>query len=344
MDTNKIDEALIYSYLLGETSLQDTLMIEQSISSSAETHKAVEDVKKILWLNDCFESEKEYDTKEAYTLVSKRISWKKKFMNLGNFFQRVAALLTIPLLASSIYFYKQSSTQTTNNAIAWHELSSAFGVISKVTLPDSSLVWLNSGTTIRYPVAFVDGKREVEIQGEAYFEVKSDIENPFLVKIQNEYVVKALGTGFNVCAYKDEPSLNVYLSHGKVDFVNTTSNKVHKLQEGEEISYNYASGVIDKCNKLDAEAISWRKGKLVFRNTPFKDVVKQISRHYNVKIDVEGKNIYEYTYTASFSTENLEQVLNLLKLTAPLEWKYIEQKKQADDSFSKARVRIRQTK
>ena len=116
-------------------------------------------------------------------------------------------------------------------------------------LPDQSVVWLNSGTTLRYPTVFKKGSRTVELRGEAYFEVQADQDRPFYVKMPNNLSVYVYGTKFNISAYDDEKCIETVLEKGRVNVI-TPNHKTIVLSPGEQISYNKESEALRK-EKVD---------------------------------------------------------------------------------------------
>lgn len=337
----EFDDELMYRYLQGQTSAEENERIQSAIDSQEDTKKSVKEIETLLFLNDMYNQCEKYDNKKAYKKVSGRIDSKERFHTIYGNFRNIAAILLLPLVLSCcyLYFYRNNTTQS----MAWTEITSIPGVISKVILPDSSVVWLNSKTSIKYPTEFVKN-RQVLLDGEGYFEVKSSKSNPFWVKTDKGYMVKSYGTGFNVRAYKEDMDLNVYLSHGAIDLSATSSQKHYKMKKGELLSVNCLSGEIVASSKNDLEIISWKEGKMYFRNTPLREIIRQLSRRYNVLIEVEEEDIKEYKYTATFTTESLEQVLNLLKLTAPLEWELIKGIQKKNMSYTQSLVKIRKVK
>ena len=129
-----------------------------------------------------------------------------------HYWQQVAAILLLPLLILSAYLYFKPASQI---AETYQELFTPYGTWSVVNLPDGSKVWLNAGSSLKYPTQFNDKQRVVSMQGEAYFEVESDKEHPFIVKTK-QLTVEATGTAFNVNAYAPDHVAAVTLVKGKV--------------------------------------------------------------------------------------------------------------------------------
>lgn len=155
-------------------------------------------------------------------------------------------------------------------------LTTPLGRQQKLKLSDGTIVWLNAGSSISFPLLFKRNTREVEITGEVYFEVKHKREQPFIVKAGNEQI-EDIGTHFDVNAYGDESSIKTTLLEGSV--------KVGKkiLRPGQQ----YANGKVFKVN-ADA-TVAWVTGYFQFEHANIKTVMRQIARWYNVKVNYEGK-------------------------------------------------------
>lgn len=208
--------------------------------------------------------------------------------------------------------------------LVYNELYVPYGKRYQVVLSDSTLVHLNSGSSLRYPVRFLKGNsREVELIGEGYFDVAKDATRPFIVNA-NEINIRVLGTQFNVSSYANEEEVNTVLVEGSVGLY--LKNK--KYSE-ERCSFLKAGqiGILDKkgksisINTVDTSLhTSWIEGKLIFRNTPFEIIRKRLERHYNVIIINNNKALDKNTYKAVFDIESIEQVLETLNRNYAIEY------------------------
>lgn len=252
---------------------------------------------------------------------------------------RVASILLLPLLISTAtlsYLYIRQSRQI--NTVSYLEASSAPGIVTKVMLPDSSCVWLNAGSTLRYPSRFTAQERVVQLRGEGYFEVQSDQAYPFYVSLYNGMQVKAHGTKFNVNAYEEDQLLESTLERGKIDII--AGNQVIALKPNEHITYNKEEKrfIVSTVN-ID-EKTAWKEGRLVFRNATLEEVVKQLSRRYNVDIVLHKKTQKNYKFRATFATENITQILDYLRLAAPIEWSFSKTEQQQDYTYPRQRIDV----
>ena len=210
-----------------------------------------------------------------------------------------------------------------------------------VMLPDSSEVWLNAASQIRYHKSFLNNREIFLEKGEAFFKVKSDKDHRFDVQTSDGITVSAYGTEFNVQAYAEEPDIKATLAEGHIQIGQINQSASQELIPGEQVVYSRHTQQMQvrKANLLVETA--WKDGKLVFRRTPMEEIAKQLSRHFNVNIQLQGKEIFDYTYSATFTTETLAEILALLEKTAPIRCEIIERQQQSDLAFTRKKVIIR---
>lgn len=199
--------------------------------------------------------------------------------------------------------------------LVYNTLTIPYGKQFSLKLSDGTTVYLNSGTSLKYPIKFIEGQhRKVFLTGEAYFDVAKDAEHPFVVA--SEHIdVKVLGTVFNVSAYPEDASADVVLIEGSVRVAanGTPSNQEATLVPGTKGSLNKTSENI-LTEKVDtAIYTSWIQGELFFRNMPFENIVKKLERHYDRKIVIKNKDLKSEIFNASFKEEPIENVLSYFK-------------------------------
>ncbi|MFT3747138.1 MAG: FecR domain-containing protein [Agriterribacter sp.] len=213
-----------------------------------------------------------------------------------------------------IYAGKNAST----TEIYFNTLSNPRGSsVIQLTLSDGTKVWLNVESEIRYPVAFTGTSREVEMKGEAYFEVAKDAAKPFMVK-SNGTTVQVTGTHFNINAYTDEASLNVSLLEGGVKV--SKDNNMVVLAPGEQAQ---VGGNI----KIDAHAdmeqvMAWKNGSFSFKGEDIYATMRQLSRWYNVNIQFK-EAVSEKFYGDISRQKNISSVLKMLETTGSVHFKTI---------------------
>lgn len=303
-------------------------------------HKADDDVQPVLELVDRLAMQKGIDVEKNWHQLHARIHHRKQKSQLLIWIRNIAAILLLPLLGLSVYLYHQTNVLK-SSSIRLLEATTASGVRTKITLSDGSEVWLNSGSTLSYPERFTKDKRQVTLSGEAFFKVKSDKDHRFDVQTSDGITVSAYGTEFNVQAYAEEPEIKATLAEGHIQIDQTNQPASQELIPGEQAVYSRHTQQMQvrKANLLVETA--WKDGKLVFRRTPMEEIAKQLSRHFNVNIQLQGKEIFDYTYSATFTTETLAEILSLLEKTAPIRCEIIEPQQQSDLAFTRKKVIIR---
>jgi ferric-dicitrate binding protein FerR (iron transport regulator) len=196
---------------------------------------------------------------------------------------RIAAILILPLISAGITYLTVKNSKTADNSIAFIECIVPDGEVRTITLPDSSVVKVNSGSILIYPRHFA-GTRDIFLNGEAYFTVTKDETKPFIVKTSG-MDVEALGTVFNVSAYTDGENLSTSLESGKVNvtFKNMDKEPILLLPD-EQVVYGKNSGLIEKKTVKIENAIAWINGNMVIQSMPVNEVMKIVERRYAVKV------------------------------------------------------------
>lgn len=194
----------------------------------------------------------------------------------------------------------------------WLSISTPRGGTYHVTLADGTNIWLNAGSTLRYPARFDGAERIVELEGEAYFEVKKTPTKriPFTVK-SNGQAISVLGTEFNVAAYADEPTVRTVLVEGSVKIVAHTAKREVLLKPGEEAVLSSAGIQTREANV--ASVTAWKTGKFRFDDTELHEIMNQLSRWYDVEVEYRGVIKKTYFYGVMNRDETLAGVLEALR-------------------------------
>jgi len=182
-----------------------------------------------------------------------------------------------------------------------------------IILPDGSKVWLNAASSLRFPTAFTGKERKVEITGEVYFEVAHNTKMPFVVT-SGETEIKVLGTHFNVMAYSDEKVLNTTLLEGSVKV--SRAGKFALLSPGQQASVRMISDDIRIVDDIDIEKeMAWKNGYFQFEDDNLENIMRQISRWYDVDVTYEG-NPGKETFTGRLPRNgNVSKVFKILSLS-----------------------------
>lgn len=264
------------------------------------------------------------------------------FGKVLTFFSRIAAILILPFLAYSVFVTVKMNANTPAKAkeLVWQTVKTPAGMQTDFLLSDSSHVWLNSGSVFRYPVSFASDVRQVELTGEAFFDVAKDAAHPFLVQA-GKMNIEVKGTRFDVINYPDETLTELILEAGAVNLFSgkyADHKSVANLKPGQ-------SALLDNVlNKLTINKVyvdkytAWKEGKLIFKDDRMDEVVRKLNRWFNVDIILNSPELNEYVYTASYRDETLSQILELLTISAPIRYTISERERQTDNSFSKRKI------
>lgn len=246
------------------------------------------------------------------TKKSQKGSFKKNFSLIG---MKVAAILIVALLITSIiWINKQSQTKQENIT---QNILAPYGTKAKLTLPDGSTVWLNSGTKIFFPKKF--GKeRRIELKGEAFFDVVKN-GKPFLVNTTHG-LIKVLGTAFDVKSY-DNDNFQTTLIRGSIKLQSHDINQGVILKPGQQATFDKNKNIC--VNQVDTELYtSWKDGKLIFYHEPLCSVIKKLERNYNVKIVLKDKKIENLEFSGIIEKEPFSEILQLLAKTSSIKYTY----------------------
>ncbi|MGM8360612.1 FecR family protein [Flavobacterium sp. ARAG 55.4] len=196
--------------------------------------------------------------------------------------------------------------------LVYNEIKIPYGKTFEITLSDGTQVFMNAGSSLKYPVQFIKGQnREVILEGEAFFDVTKDKMHPFVVKTRGMNV-KVLGTKFNVSSYKEDADINAVLVEGSVSLSNVgMPDKNTMLVPGEKGTWNSQKTEI-AVKKVDTRNYTeWMTGEIVFRKTAFKDIIIKLERSYNVTINNQKTDLFEKKFNASFN-KNIESIDEVL--------------------------------
>ncbi len=209
-----------------------------------------------------------------------------------------------------------SSANAKKSEVLYNSITTPRGGQYRLVLPDKSTVFLNSVSSIRFPVEFTGAERKVEITGEAYFEVSRDPGKPFRVLVKNQVSgkvseVEVIGTHFNINAYSDLPVSRTTLLEGSVRFSNGNEQVV--LSPGEQLQLNQNDVISVQKNVNVENEIAWTKGMFIFNHADIQEIMRQISNWYDVDVTFQG-NIISTTFSGVVSRKsNVSEVLKIME-------------------------------
>ncbi|MEX1239356.1 MAG: FecR domain-containing protein [Cyclobacteriaceae bacterium] len=347
MDIEQRDfgDNLIANYLSGTATPEEEKELITWIGLSERNKQYYDQLRNIWITSDMSFDPESINTDLALEKVLKRISKETKLLTFWLYWKNVAAIILIPVLLGYVPFLMfRSGALFTSPKPIYSEAHAAFGSRTHLRLPDGSLVWLNSGSSVKFPDRFVEDERVVYLTGEAYFEIVSNPSMPFHVQTSS-LDVKVTGTAFNVSDYRTDTCTTVTLVSGEV-FVNEITNGSRRkllaqLHPNQHLIFGKRDKTVQLSNDNAYEYVAWKDGKLVFRNKPLSFVVKKIGQVFNVDIVLQGSQQFQdYRYRATFQDESLTEILKLLKISSPLDFTEVKRSPLADGSFPKKKIII----
>jgi ferric-dicitrate binding protein FerR (iron transport regulator) len=228
----------------------------------------------------------------------------------------VAVLLPI-LLLSGLGFYLNRQTDLFSGT-TYSEVYVPKGEDARIFFQDGTEVFLNADTKIRYPNRFGLRKREIYLEGEAYFNVASNRSRPFVVHAQHTET-EVVGTSFNVRAYGNSNTIEVVLDEGRTAF--HVHQNSYPMLPGQKIEYDKSTGRITLRNLINpSNASLWKKNVLHFYDTPLAEVIKELERRFDVQFHVQDAAALNYSYTLTTKQPGIENVLKELQKISPVKF------------------------
>lgn len=250
-------------------------------------------------------------------LLYRRIDKNIRYNRTRKIFLKVAAVLLPVLLISGLSFYLNKQTDFFTET-TYSEVYVPRGEDARIFFQDGTEVFLNADTRIRYPNKFGLRKREVYLDGEAYFSVVSNRKRPFIVHAQHTQT-EVLGTSFNVKAYTNSNIIEVVLDEGRTSF--HVHQNSYPLLPGQKIEYDKTTGRTTLHNLINSSNASlWKKNILHFYDTPLAEVMKVLERRFDVQFQVETPAALNYSYTLTTKQPGIENVLKELQKISPVKF------------------------
>lgn len=217
-----------------------------------------------------------------------------------------------------LIYWEDAAPTNQGDKIGINKIVTPKGGEYQIVLPDGTKVWLNAASALSYPSRFSGDTREVNLQGEAYFEVTKG--KPFIV-VADHQRIDVLGTKFNVSAYQDDKQRITSLLEGAVRVTNA-ANRSMLLKPGEQAAVVPDKTQIDLTTFSPEEVLGWKNGYFTFNNTPIKSVMKIIARWYDIDIFYEGDAINKVNFGGTISRfDRLEKLLNTISLTGSVKFR-----------------------
>lgn len=300
------------------------LTSEEQTSAVDELTADIKDLEQVILISkkvDLYFQLKKYPNDIAWGKVQNQIQHKSQSQRprfrklLSGPSMRIAATVLVAALLSVAGYNIFSRWGASSQII---ELTSSNQLAKTVTLPDGTLVSLNSDTYLIYPKRFANYTREVTIEGEAFFEVKPNNKKPFIIHAGNAQI-KVLGTSFNVNAYPDSKLMEVTVKTGKVQVRNETAESKQFneliLSPGDKGTLVLSSNALLKTTNQNLNFMAWKTHNLIFRAASLREVISNLEKVYKVNIRLDDPKLNGLLLTAHFNDYSLDVILKVIETT-----------------------------
>lgn len=314
---------LISRKLAGEASREELTELDSLLQQNKDWQQKAETLKRY-WHD---RKDKSTNLDEAWLKTYARIKGTdqaRPTQNSRTIFSHLIryAAVFIFLIAAASFLYFFANRPVSEQQYLIHENKK--GERSQITLSDGTVVWLNVDSKITYPQEFNGSQREVQLIGEAFFDVARDSLKPFIIDF-DQGKVKVLGTSFNVKAFAEDEIVETSVVSGKVAFIPQKSSQEIILNPNQKALYFKSEGTIQTATANSQQDIAWREGKLIFRAQTFAEIARTLERTFDKQIVFENENIKNCRLTGTFQDNQLDEVIHLLAKTNDYEYEISEE-------------------
>jgi transmembrane sensor len=355
-------ELMIVSHLTGSITERDLMKLEEWINASDENRRYFNELKDSWILSMKMKGVSSEQTDESWSTFKNRFTKNRFRLGLGvgsgsqekvsfnKYLKLAASWLLIFAMGSFVtwWFSGRSKEATALQTSRITEISTPLGARSMIRMPDSTVIWLNAGTTITYSQDYGQLTRTLNLNGEAYFNVAKDSLHTFIVNTAG-ITVRALGTRFNVKAYPEEKTISATLEEGKIDIrviSMTDKNERVLLKPKDKLIYHKETQLTEKYIESPEDKVShetnrpvkpkeinllsnvrtelytsWKDSRWIIYREPLSTLAPMLERRFNLRILFDDEQLKKYKFTGIIENETIDQILNALKLTAPLDYK-----------------------
>lgn len=316
-EINDMKLTLIAKHLSNELNGAEKVQFSLWLEESSENRKELVNAIKIWQISDV-QSSDFFNTDNGWNKMNHRMHANKQVVRpikkILSIWMKVAASLII-LIGITFAIQKIVGTKSYTEIVANNQK-----MISPIILPDGSKVFLNAGSTLKYPKAFSTKTRLVELTGEAFFEVTRNEKTPFIIQTFKARI-KVLGTSFNVADYRETDSVQVVVETGTVELSSKTDNELIRLTHGNTGVYYSKANKLVKSKVSDVNAIAWKTNIIVFHDANLTYVAKTLNKLFGLSISIDDVNLKKCRLNADFKNQDLEHILEAIKTTLNLDVK-----------------------
>lgn len=315
-------DELIIRHLAGEASSEEERQLRTWLAQLPENERYYDDLKKVFELGSAHLTQKKQEID-----VDINQEWKKFVQTVEKKEAPVRTLIqensSWPWLRIAATFFLIAVSGFVINYFIFKNSDINFQTADStrlITLPDGSTITLNKYSELSYSSDFGEQSRNVKLTGEAFFEIKHDVQKPFIITVNN-VAVEVVGTSFNVQGYDSRKEIEVTVQTGAVKFSMPELNKEIKLVAGQKGTYSKVAMELSSANNVDINFLAWKTRKLVFTESDLKSVVETLNKTYQVSISLPANIPSSCVVTVIFDHQSLESVLTVLETTLNIKYR-----------------------
>lgn len=316
-------EELLPRFCEGLTTEEESLLVEKWIAEDESNLKLVNQIHALHLAVDTRIIKRHSDIEEVLVKVKRRVH--VQAVSRWEWAQRIAAILSIPLLLGCLWLYFEKDDN--KQVVQMIEVKTNPGMTTSIVLPDSTMVCLNSESMLRYPSHFGDALRKVELEGEAFFDVTSNKEKRFVVSMGEQSQIEVYGTSFNVEAYAKDNKISTTLIEGSIGFIykdKDGNTKEVGLSPHQKLVYEPSLDKTQVYTTSGETETAWKDGKIIFNNTSMDEVLRMLSKRFNVEFVLSNKNLKDYAFTGTFTEQRLDRIMEYFEISSQIKWRYLK--------------------
>jgi ferric-dicitrate binding protein FerR (iron transport regulator) len=319
MEQQNIPWDAISARLKNEADEQQLNQVQEWLNLSAENPALLAEIMNVWSVAKSRTEFYEPDLSVNWEKLMKKVNSRPKQSIFRSVYFRISAAAAVLVLVFLAGLGFGDGFKPSKSKLSYTRIIAPEGNKTQLVLPDSTYVWLNSGSEIQYASDYSVKNRKVTMKGECFFDVVKDSLHPFIVQ-GSKFQVKVFGTKFNVNEDATKNTADVTLVSGKVQVLSLDNQPVSELVPGQQMVYKEGNYHVRKAENMEA-LTAWLNNMLIFENQPFEEVIHYLEKWYGVKIRLDRTLYYKHNYTFKVKTESLREVMELISVITPIEYR-----------------------
>jgi transmembrane sensor len=340
---------LIIKFFAGEISDNEVILLKSWLEMDPENRRIFDEENELWQLAGVNTKLENYNTDTSWIKIATALGLAKNNFKSVILFRKnnfriliAAATITILVTLGGLSLWIAGKTSLHQMASASTIVATNEGEKAHIILSDSTEIILNSGSSLQYNGQYNIKDRKVKFTGEAFFDVSTNPEKPFVVQL-DQMSVSATGTRFNIFSFGNEDRVETTLEEGAIT-VSIKGKEPVNVKSGQQVVYFVKSKKVVLRDVATDTYTSWKENKLRFNDTPFEEVLRRIGRKYNVVFEITNQDLLNLKFTATFIDEPIEEVMQMLRDVSPITYKINNRTSVNDKQYLKPKIVIGQRK